>query len=180
MKNEVEKPGNGYRERIKQAYISLFADLGKSAALKIGNVEEARDIVGDVFLKMLLTPQAIEDCESLPSYLYTCVHNGCMNYLKRQKIKRKYEEDMSVVSDVYQRQDNASPLHLLILKETETEVLNAIDKLPKRCRESILGRLEGLSYQEIADKLNLSVHTVRNQISKGTKKLRKYFRESQK
>jgi len=175
INNETEKPGNGDRERIKQAYISLFENLGKAATLKVGSEEEAKDIVGDVFLEMLQNPKAIQNCESLPSYLYQCVHNDCMDYLKRQKIKRKYEKDMSDVSDVYQRQDNDTPLHLLILKESETEVLNAIDKLPTRCKESILGRLEGLSYQEIADKLNVDVHTVRNHISNGMSKLRNYF-----
>ena len=178
--NETEKPGNGNRERMKQAYISLFENLGRAAALKVGSEEEANDIVGDVFLKVLQNPRAIEDCESLPSYLYTCVHNGCMDHLKRQKIKRKYEEYMSDVSDSYQQLDNDTPLYLLILKESETEVLNAVDKLSPRCKEALLGRLEGLSYQEIADKLNISVHTVRKHISKGINKLRKYFGESKK
>ena len=178
ISNEAEKHGNGNREKIRQAYISLFTDLCRFAVRKGVNEEDARDIVSEVFLKMLQNPESIKNYESLPSFLNKSVNNGCMDYFKHNKIIREHEEYVCDHKDFFQQIDNETPLYLLISKETEIEILDAIDKLPPKCGKILIDRLEGLSYQEIADSLGITVRTVRNQISIGTNKLRKYFEKN--
>ena len=163
--NDAEKPGNGNRERIRQAYITLFTGLCRFAVSKIENKEDAEDIVGEVFLKMLQNPEAIKDYDSLPAFLYKSVLNGCLDYLKHHKIKRKHEEDVALNFDLSQQQDNNNPLSLLISKEKENELLDTIDQLPEMCGKALLERLKGLSYQEIAGKLGISVNTVHTHIA---------------
>jgi len=177
--NEAETNGNSSRERIRQAYSSLLAALCRFAAAKTGNNEDARDIVSNVFLEVLKNPEPIKKYKSLPAYLYKIVANDCKDYLKHQKIKRKHEEDMQSQIDFFQQHDNETPLFLMISKEREIEILDAIDELPEVCGKVLHGRLEGLKYKEIAEKLNISVHTVRTHISDGTKKLRKYFEDNE-
>lgn len=57
--------------------------------------------------------------------------------------------------------------------QTEARIWTALDSLPEKCREIfILSKRDGLKYEEIAQELNLSVNTVRNQISKALSILR--------
>jgi len=175
INHDAEPNGNGNREKIRQAYISRFTELCRYAAYKTRNYEAAKDIVNDVFLKVLQNPKSIKDYELLPSFLYKCVDNACLDYWKHKEIIRKHEDDMHCQSDFFQQHDNETPLFLVISKEREKEILDAIEKLPEMCGKVLLCRLEGLSYKEIAEELGISVNTVRNDISDGTKKLRKYF-----
>ena len=179
INKEASKNGNGCTEKIKQAYISRFTALCMFAAERIGDYEDARDIVNDVFLKLFQNPKLITDYETFPAYLYRSVANACKDYLKHNEIKRKYEEDASDRSDFFQLQENETPLFLLISKEKEIELLKAIDKLPDMCGKVLLNRLEGLKYKEISDKLNISAYTVRNLILMGTKKLRIHFEKNE-
>lgn len=58
-------------------------------------------------------------------------------------------------------------------EDIEKVIVNAIDKLPERCREIFLkSRIEGMKYREIAEELNISTNTVENHISIALKKLR--------
>ena len=58
-------------------------------------------------------------------------------------------------------------------KELEDHLHNAILKLPEQCRIIFqLNRFEGLSYQQVASEMNLSVKTVENQMGKALKRLR--------
>lgn len=94
------------------------------------------------------------------------VRNKCIDHLR---------EEMSVMRDVL-------PVDLdSIVSDDESEKISriearlwtAIDNLPERCREIfLLNKCDGLKYQEVADKMGLSVHTVDNQISKALRLLR--------
>ena len=98
----------------------------------------------------------------------------CKDYLKHHKIKLEHEEYVAQ-SGYFQLHDNETPLSLLISKEREAEILNAINQLPQERRKILTYRLEGLEYREIAEKMGISVHTIRNQISKATKQLKVFF-----
>lgn len=73
--------------------------------------------------------------------------------------------------------DNADDPKETVSRTDEIEMLNeAIRALPKRCRQIlILRKLENLSHKEIAERLNISVHTIESQLTKGLKKCQKYF-----
>ena len=63
--------------------------------------------------------------------------------------------------------------NLVLDTDLEQRIHEAIQSLPEKCREIfILSRVEGLKYSEIAEKLDLSISTVDNQIGIALKKLR--------
>ena len=76
-----------------------------------------------------------------------------------------YSGEFAAISDQY-------PLATLLEKELEQEIANSIDKLPKECKQVFeMSRFEDLKYQEIADKLNISVNTVKYHIKNALSKL---------
>ena len=100
------------------------------------------------------------------SYLYMTVRNRCLDHLRRKGIPTeslKPYDTYGIIDD-----DDAQER-----SKTEARLWTAIDSLPEKCREVfILSKRDGLKYEEIAEELNLSVNTVRNQISKALKVLK--------
>ena len=100
------------------------------------------------------------------SYLYMMVRNRCLDHLRKKGIPTeslKPYDTYGIIDD-----DDAQER-----SQTEARMWTAIDSLPKKCREVfILSKRDGLKYEEIAEELNLSVNTVRNQISKALKVLK--------
>ena len=142
----------------------------------VGEKEAAEDIVSDFFLKLWENREIMYITTSLQSYLYKGVFNNSLKYLEHLKVLRKYREHSQYMldnSDLFQSQTDDNPLSILISQETVAEIEKVIDALPAQCKEVFsLTRLDGLSYQEIADKLDISINTVRTHITRAMTKLR--------
>lgn len=151
-------------EQFDLLYSHWTPMLQKYAIYFLKDQASAETIVNDVFVKLWLSGNSI----SYPkTYLYRSVKNACLNYLAQQK--------QQVVSYVAQYElQNISDLNLnldyhLVTEESERLVFlqNLIDQLPpKRQLVFKLYRLEGLSYAEIAEFLNISIRTVEDHLSK--------------
>ncbi|WP_316747872.1 RNA polymerase sigma factor [Pedobacter gandavensis] len=139
-------------------------------AEKIIGDNYAEDIVGDVFLK--LWEGKYEFCSELhlKAFLYRAVKNGCLNLIKMTGRAENrhlfYQEEMGAEDNTF------------LLAVTQAEVLRelhlAISDLPPQAGRIIkLTYLEGLSNQEAADHLGLSIQTVKNQKLRGLGILKK-------
>jgi len=130
---------------------------------------EAEEIVQDFFVRFWQKHQQILLTDSLKSYLFLSVKNGCLNYLKHKKVEEKYIRQMAELSSRHLAYDP----DLYLATELQEKVKNAIDLLPEKCREIfIMSRIQGLKNDEIATNLNISKRTVETQISKALKVLR--------
>jgi len=130
---------------------------------------EAEEIVQDFFVRFWQKHQQILLTDSLKSYLFLSVKNGCLNYLKHKKVEEKYIRQMAELSNRHLAYDP----DLYLASELQEKVKNAIDLLPEKCREVfIMSRIHGLKNEEIATNLNISKRTVETQISKALKVLR--------
>jgi RNA polymerase sigma-70 factor, ECF subfamily len=103
------------------------------------------------------------------TYLSTTVRNKCLNHLRNNK---KFNTDILEIEGLLVEQVYYQPDKLV-----ETEIKEKIDKaiqdLPEKCREIfLLNRHEQLKYQEIADRLSISVKTVESQMSKALQHMR--------
>ena len=146
-----------------------FPVLHRYAYTLIGDSEIAEETVHQVFLKILERKVPVDVHTSLKAYLLRCVNNECLNYIKHQKVKQKYQSHATVNmgNQVQTPSDN------LAYKELEIHIKRAINDLPEQCRTIFqLSRFEELKYAEIASQLGLSVKTVESQMSKALKRLR--------
>ncbi len=133
---------------------------------------DAKSLVQDAFVSMWeKKPKFLSEAQ-LQSYLYTNVKNNCLMFLRHEKVKKKYNQNL-----ILQKQNQ---LHEMALKQIDTTVISfreiekIIDKtlleLPERCSEIfVFSRLEGKKNQEIADNLSISVKAVEAQITKALK-----------
>ena len=174
----IKELKKGNRKTFEWIFKTYYRALCFYAEGIVGEIEAAEDIVSNFFLKLWENHEIIYITTSLQAYLYKGVYNNCLKYLEHLKILRKYREHALYMidnSDLFLSQtDHQQPLSLLISQETVAEIEQAIDDLPEQCREVFrLTRLDGLSYQEAAEKLGISINTVRTQINRAMTKLRK-------
>ena len=133
------------------------------------NRESAENTVQDLFLKIWSKRKMVDPEQSIKSYLYTAIRNSCLNVIRHQKIVDSHRESSEI-------DESVAPSAEARLLESDRigEIQQAIDALPDRCRQIFyLSKYDGLSYKEIASKLELSVKTVETQMGRAFKALRK-------
>jgi len=130
----------------------------------------AEDIVQEVLFELYKKHGQVK-IESLIGYLKRSVYNRSLNKVK----SRRDYVDADEIS--YELSDNSiNSQEVLEYGELETEINKIIDSLPEKCRlVFVLNRFEQLSYKEVAERLDISVKTVENQMSKALKILRAEF-----
>ena len=154
-------------ERLFKTY---FAALMAFSRKILGDEDDAREVVHQVFIKLWERRNEIDLSTSLKSYLFTAVNNRSLNMIRdRKKFSSEEVPEQAGVLDV------SAELESL---ELEEKIRGAINSLPERCRVIFeLHRFDGMTYGEIAKQLNISVKTVENQITKALKTLREQLAE---
>ncbi len=100
--------------------------------------------------------------------------NSCLNLIKHINIREEYKtyNELEIKNEEEKFEDS---LHT---SELELKIRETIDLLPtERRKVFILSRFEGLKYKEIAEKQNISIKTVENQMGKAIKFLREHLSE---
>ncbi|WP_163399414.1 RNA polymerase sigma-70 factor [Flavobacterium fluviatile] len=124
------------------------------------------DIVQELFIS-LWNNLSVTPILSLESYLMRAVKYKVANHIRSLKFTKEHED---VLNDIAIIPKNSSDLEF---KEFESELFKVIDTLTPKCKEVfLLSRFENCTNNEIASKLNLSVHTVEKHISNALKHLR--------
>lgn len=144
-----------------------------AAILKIVKQEEtAREMVQEVFLKVWQHREAIADMEKPDGWLFRVASNLSLSFLRRQSVEFKWLNNL-------RQQENTSDdlLDSISFREAQQVLQQAIHALPEKRRLIFrLSREEKLSHAEIAEKLNMSQNTVKNQIVIARQFVEDYFK----
>lgn len=165
-------------ERLFKAY---YKNLCFFAEHYVKEKSMAEEIVDSFFINLWGNKKKIIIKNSVKSYLYTSIHNQCIKYIEHLKVMKKYQEYATYVlknKELLSPSSNGYPLANLISKEIVGEIEQAIDELPDKCKEIFcLSRFDELSYEKISIRLNISINTVRTQMSRALQKLRESLRQ---
>jgi RNA polymerase sigma-70 factor (family 1) len=149
---------NQTADKIQELFDEYYIGLVEFCSRIIHCTETSRDIVQDIFVKLL--DSSIElprEKAVLRSYLYSMVRNASLNYLRREKLFHKYKQanDHSAFSD-------EDVLEAIIYGETIQQLHHAIQSLPAACRNICeLTYLEEHSNQEAAKLSETTINTVK-------------------
>jgi len=131
--------------------------------------EDAESIVQDVYLSLWEKRSEIEKGASVRYYIFTIAYNASVSVLRKKARESRYVDYLKYIQNI----EHSSADMEIEYKELNDKLNDVIDKLPDRQREIYkLHRFEGLKYQEIADKLNISVNTVENHMSRALRTIR--------
>lgn len=163
---------------FSELYLMYYPKLVRFAKEFVVLEEDAENITQDVFTDLWERRDAINHIENVNAYLFRLVRNRCLDYLKHKVFEQKYVENVQASFEVelnlkLQSLDRFDVSDISEGNETERLVRDAINSLPKRCRDIfLLSRMKGLKYREISEKLGISVNTVECQMGIALKKLR--------
>lgn len=153
---------------FEQVFTTHFKRLYAYALTIVKEEMAAEEMVQNVFFKIWEKKGRIDIQTSVTAYLYKAVYHECLNYIKHKKVKTAYQHYAARQSGI---SENATAK--LQLSELQQKLDTALSELPEQCRTIFqMSRFEELKYQEIADKLGISVKTVENQMGKALKILR--------
>ncbi len=143
--------------------------LQKLISRYVHDPSEVMDVAQEAFLKAYRALPGFRGESAFYTWLYRIGVNTAKNHLISQGRKPPNvdidAEDASYLDGESELKDYATPERLLIRDEIEATVRNAIEKLPEDLRVAItLRELDGLSYEEIAERMDCPVGTVRSRI----------------
>jgi len=163
-----------FEELYRQYYIFLCL----IAEHIVRDPSDAEEIVSDVFVKLWNIREKINITTSIKGYLVKAVHNTSLNYLERFRLIHKLTDSLSDSDYELLAWDSDYPLGQLYEKEIMNILDQGINTLPDACREIfILSRNEDMKYSDIANKLGISVNTVKTQMKIALAHLRENLKD---
>ncbi|HBZ24751.1 MAG TPA: hypothetical protein DEO54_00745 [Rikenellaceae bacterium] len=131
----------------------------------------SEEITQEVFYKVWQHKAELGKIEFFNSYLRTIVTNVAYNYLKRLANEKFILKSLSRES----AESSNSTEHTVLFNDYQAILEQAIQKLPpQQKRVYILSRQEGLKQEEIAKKMNISIHTVKEHMKSAITSVRKF------
>jgi RNA polymerase sigma-70 factor (ECF subfamily) len=132
---------------------------------------EAEDLIQDVFLNLWKNRCNVEKDSSIKSYVFTIAYNSAISIIRK---KAKESEFVEYLKSLQELNINEEPVNVELEYNELTNKLDEIIKaLPQRQKEVyLLHRVEGLKYNEIAERLHISVNTIENHMSRALKTIR--------
>lgn len=170
----AQKIRSGDENAFEQAFRSHYPGMCGYAIKYLADADQAEEVVQEVFCNYWNKRKSLEIAGSLEAYLYRSVRNSCLNYIKHLHVRAQY---VQAHEGLLREEENKIPDKVIEL-ELQQKIDESIDLLPTE-RQKIfkLSRHEGLKYQEIADRLGLSIKTVEAQMGKALKFLRENLAE---
>lgn len=155
------------------AFEALFARYASGLLVYarefVGTRQEAEDIVQDVFVKVWERITSLRE-DKVRSYLFRSTRNGCLNHIERLGVRSKYQEE------VLRRGERPSGLDpdLYVADDLRNYIYKAVSRLPQQQRLAFeMCRFDGLTYAEIAARLDISPRTVEKHVEVASKTMRR-------
>lgn len=140
---------------------NLYLPLGMFALRIVEDADVAEDLVANTFANVWQKTSNGLEIDDFKAYIYQAVRNECLSYLRNKKEIVGLENVVEVNEETVDT------------SERDAKIWKAIDELPSKCRHVfLLSKREGLSNEEIAKEMGISIKTVKNQMTKAYSRLR--------
>ncbi len=160
----------------EQAFRKLFEQYSStvySFSMKLTRrAEQAEEIVQDVFMKLWVRRESLDEIENFPAYLFTVTKHLALNILRQKAI----ESRAKAVLQQIQEGSHCETEETVVLRDYEQLLDRAIRHLPPQQRVVYsLCRHEGLRYEEVAQRLKISRLTVKAHMHQALRTIKSQF-----
>ncbi len=141
----------------------------------VANAQQAEDLAQDVFLRVFKARKTYVPMAKFTTWLYRIAHNIASNYIRDSSHRREFQISKGdsesttglLIENIAVAPSGFQPSRSIDQSEKSTVVLQALQALGERQRTAImLSKFEGMSYQEIADTMGLSIQAVKSLLSR--------------
>lgn len=169
------------RERFEREALPLLDSLYAGALRMTRNPADAEDLVQETMLRAYRAFDSFEPGTNLKAWLFRIMTNAYINtYRKRQREPQRVSADEIEDFDLYQElKDHGTgfdetPERIVLDRLVDSDILEAIDDLPEQFRMAVvLSDIEGFSYAEMAEIMDVPMGTVMSRLHRGRKALQR-------
>ncbi|MCJ1882726.1 sigma-70 family RNA polymerase sigma factor [Pseudomonas nitroreducens] len=152
-----------FERDVERLYLAHHGWLKGWLRRRLGEHADAEDLAHDTFVRVMRSRSAIADLRQPLAYLATIANSLLINRWRRQAVERAYLEALAARSEAVAPSEEER----LLLIEALVEVDELLHGLAPQVREIfLLSQLDGLTYPQIALRLELSVNQVQKAMSK--------------
>jgi RNA polymerase sigma-70 factor (ECF subfamily) len=144
-----------------------------------GKHDEAEDLTQDIFIKLFRSLDKFNRDADFSTWLSSVARNYCIDHYRASKREREVLVEDLVAFDLAPAA-SGNPHRDLEDQDRRSFLRQGLDQLPGKLREAVVLRdLQGLSYQEMADRLGLPEGTVKSRINRGREELSRLLLRAQ-
>ena len=156
---------------MKGLFDLFYKPLCFYAVRYVASMPVAEEVVSDVMFKIWQNRTNGYRADKFREYLYAATRNTALNYLKQRHNQRKLSEEWA--EQLRYQLIEETPLDIMITEEMQTKVNSLINELPEQCRKAfIMSRMDDMTYEEIALRMDISPNTVKYHIKTALQKIR--------
>lgn len=166
-------------ERLMKKYYKLVSNL---IYKMIYNKDDVEDLAQEAFIKAFNSLAKFDKQFAFSTWLYKIASNNCIDYIRKRKLNTiSIDKEIETSDDDFKFEipdNDYKPDREIIESERKQVLENAINSLPEKYKTVIMLRhSEDMEYEEIAQKLNLPLGTVKAHIFRGRELLNKYLKD---
>ncbi|MFV0375934.1 MAG: RNA polymerase sigma-70 factor [Mangrovibacterium sp.] len=156
----------GDKKAFDQLFLLYYKSLCRFACTFVQSTNDSEDIVQTMFVRLWANRRKLHPLDNPKAFLFKSVYFEAMKLMRTKNVR---EKNLAAYFSQFKFRTEEENDHSAILPHLQ----KAIGKLPERCRQTfILNKLEGLTQEEIANYLGVSVKTVESQVAIALTKLR--------
>ena len=161
-------------EALRMLYSHFYKALVAFACQMVDDVPVAEEIVQDAFCRLWQLRNTFKNENTLKAYLYNTVRNASISHLRHMQVENRriaqYEKEYKLMNP---KDESEMEMHR---EELMRQLLLAIEELPPKQRQLFLMAVKGMTGEEIAREMNISIDGVKKQRQRGIAKLRMMLR----
>lgn len=157
-------------QQFEQLFYSEYDRMYRAAHILLGNEDEAKDVVQDVFVQLWTGTSPLRK-ESITAFLLTCVRNRCLNIIAHRQTEQKA---MQLLTPETVDEGSHDDELVEVIKTYIDEQLT-----PQTSRIIQMRYYEEQSYKEISQSLGVSLSAINKHIVQGMRKLRSTFKNKE-
>lgn len=168
----LHRIANGDEQAYKVLFNKYWQQMYANALRFTKQPDLAQDLTQEIFLKIWLIRHKLRSVQRFDSFLYAVAKNMILDELRRLHTIPEYVEFF----DAYFQVTDENAIRKTETKDLEQCLLQAIDHLPVQMQTAFkLSRFEGLSHEQVAERMNISRVTSQNYIARAIVAIRKYL-----
>ena len=145
-----------------------------------GRHAEAEDLMQEILLKVFKSLDKFNQDADFSTWLGSVARNYCIDHYRASKREKEVLVDDLVAFDLAVATSGVNPQRALEDRDRRSFLLRGLDLLPDKLREAVVLRdLQGLTYQEMAERLSLPEGTVKSRINRGREELSRLLLRAQ-
>lgn len=160
----------GNKKAFKTIFDCLFKNICLFTNRFLNNIPASEDIAQEAFISLWNHREKMQSPAHIKSFLYTSAHNAAIDFLKHEKIKNLYHTHA-----LQELETTETFIHFIIEEEVAQILRSTEQELPAQCRQIFILAMQGISNEEIATRMGISINTVKTQKKIAYRRLKQHI-----